>query len=475
MNFKKQTSDQTNSIDFLHLLALNERLVEENLQLKEKNKNLSLRLLEIEERLNTNSSNSSKAPSQDPFRKTKQSPSSGRKQGGQPGHPAATRKMLPPDKVSRMIEIRPEICSRCGELMTEMDSISVKHRQVIELSMASPDVTQYNIHDCKCKSCGKRVKGCTPKEARKSFGPRLMAFLTMLSGEAGVTKRKICRIMSHLGIKISLGSLCNIHHLAATLLKKPFEEIRSVALQSSNLNADESSWRYKYNTCWLWIGATPVATFFCIDPSRSQTAFGRIYGGFHNTLTTDRYGAYNLYLGVRQACLAHIRRDFIKMSERPNADGAIGRILCDQLDVIFALWHEYKDEILSHDELQKQAQEFVENIKAALTCGATSEGLNSKTAALCNDLLKRFETLWTFLYQENVEPTNNLAERGLRPAVIYRKITGGSQSEWGMTFVERLLTLVCTFRQQAKNVFTYLTETFHSHIFGGPAPPVLIF
>jgi len=288
MNFKPQTSDQTSSIDCFQLLVLNERLVEENLQLKEENKKLSLRLLEIEERLNTNSSNSSKAPSQDPFRETKQSSSSGRKPGGQPGHPAATRKMLPPDEVSRMIEIRPEICSRCGEVMTEADSISVKHRQVIELSMASPDVTQYNVHDCRCKACGKRVKGQVPQEARKSFGPRLMAFLTMLSGEAGVTKRKICAIIGHLGIKISLGSLCNIHRLAAALLEKPFEEIRSVALQSSNLNADESSWRCKHGKCWLWIGATPGATFFCIDPSRNQVAFERIYSGFHNTLTTDR-------------------------------------------------------------------------------------------------------------------------------------------------------------------------------------------
>lgn len=475
MNFKTQASDQASSINSFHLLTLNERLTEENVRLKEENKKLSLRLLEIEERLNTNSCNSSKAPSQDPFRKTKQSPSSGRKPGGQPGHPAATRKMLPPDKVNRMIEIKPEICLRCGEVMTEADSISVKHRQVVELSLVSPDVTQYNIHTCRCKACGKRVNGRIPQEARKSFGPRLMAFLTMLSGEASVTKRKICTIMSHLGIKISLGSLCNIHRLAATLLKKPFEEIRSAVLQSSNMNADESSWRYKHSKCWLWIGATPVATFFCIDPSRSQAAFERIYGGFHHILTTDRYGAYNRYLGIRQACLAHILRDFIKMSERPNADGAIGRILCDQLDAIFALWHQYKAKILSRDELQKQVQEFIENIKAALICGATSDGLNSKTAALCNDLLNRFETLWTFLYQENVEPTNNLAERGLRPAVIYRKITGGSQSEWGMTFIERLLTVVCTFRQQAKNVFMYLIGTFHSHIFGGPAPPVLTF
>src|SRR5262249_7026071 len=157
-----------------------------------------------------------------------------------------------------------------------------------------------------------------------------------------VTKRKICTIMSHLGIKISLGAVCNIHRLAGAFLQKPFEDIRTAVLKSSSINADESSWRYKHNRCWLWIGATPIATFFCIDSSRSQAAFQTIFSGFCNTLTTDRYGAYNLYLGVKQVCLAHILRDFIKMSERPNVDGAIGRILCNQLNAIFALWQQFK-------------------------------------------------------------------------------------------------------------------------------------
>jgi len=450
----------------------NRKLFEENKKIFEENKKIGARVVELEERLNVNSSNSSKAPSQDPFHKPRRSPPSGRKPGGQRGHPRHTREMIPLEQVNRVIEVKPESCFRCGARLSGADSILVRHHQVVELSSVSPEVIQYNVHTCKCDVCGKLVKAQLPQEAKKSFGPRLMAFLTMLSGEAHVTKRKIRTIMHHLGIKISLGAVCNIHRLAGALLQKPFEEIRTTVLQSSNINADESGWRYKHSKCWLWIGATPLATFFCVNPSRSQSAFQMIFNGFYNTLTTDRYGAYNLHLGAKQVCLAHIRRDFIKISERFNADGAIGRILCDQLDAIFALWKQFKARELSRTELQQQAQEFIENIKKTLTCGAVADGLNSKTTAFCNDLLDRFKTLWTFLFQENVEPTNNLAERGLRPAVIYRKLTGGSQSEWGMTFIERLLTVVCTFKQRAKNVFTFLIGTFNAHIFGGVAPPV---
>jgi transposase len=392
-----------------YLRTTNQSLLKQNVMLAEEIKKLSIKVHELEERLNTNSNNSSKPPSQDPFHEPRRSPPTGRKPGGQLGHPRHTRKMIPLDQVSRVIEVKPESCSRCGARLTEADSILVKHRQVVELSTVFSDVTQYNVHTCRCGICGKQVKAQLPQEAKKSFGPRLMAFLTMLCGEANVTKRKIRTIMHHLGIKISLGAVCNIHRLAGSLLQKPFEDIRTAVLQSSNINADESSWRYKHSRCWLWIGATPLATFFSINSSRSQSAFQMIFGGFCNTLTTDRYGAYNVHPGAKQACLAHIRRDFIKVSERINEDGAIGRILCDQLDAIFALWHQFKARTLSRIELQQKAQEFIENIKTALACGAVSDCLNSKTAALCNDLLGRFETLWTFLSQENVEPTKDLA------------------------------------------------------------------
>jgi transposase len=276
----------------LTLLKENQQLSETNHTLSEENKKLNTRVLELEERLNSNSSNSSKAPSQDLNRRSRQSQPSGKKPGGQPGHEGHSRPMVPPDKVNKIVEVNPEYCCRCGMTMSEAIVVSTECRQVVELSGVASDVTQYNIHTRKCPACKKRVKAQIPQETKRGFGPRLMAFLTMLSGEAHVTKRKICAVMGHLGIKISLGTLSNIHCLAGSLLQKPYSEIRTTVLQSANVNADESSWRLAHNRCWLWVGATPMATFFSIDPSRSQAAFQSIFNGFQNTLTTDRYAAY---------------------------------------------------------------------------------------------------------------------------------------------------------------------------------------
>ncbi len=350
--------------------------------------------------------------------------------------------------------------------------ISVECRQVIELPVIQPVVTQYNIFTCQCGKCSKHVRPTIPAEAEKGFGPRLMGFITMLCGEGGVTKRKICAIASHLGIKISLGSICNIHRIASMILEKPFETIRKVVLTQNNINADESSWKLKAKRYWIWIGATPRATFFKIDPSRSQEAFNKIFQGFENILSSDRYSAYNPYEGKKQACLAHINRDFKKMSERNGVDGALGRILCHELDSIFGLWKQFKIHALNRSELQEETQQHIEDIRNALRITASAEGITSKSAALCADLLERFPSMWTFLYEEKVEPTNNLAERGLRPAVILRKVCGGSQSVWGLNFTERLLSVVCTFKQISKNVFDFLTESFRAHIHGAQAPPV---
>jgi transposase len=273
-----------------------------------------------------------------------------------------------------------------------------------------------------------------------------------------------------LGLKISLGALCNVYRLACDLLQAPAEAIQQFVLEQEELNADGSGWRVQRKRCWIWIGTTSKATFFKIEPSRSRHAYLRIFGLFQGTLTTDRHGAYNEHKGPKQSCLAHIDRHFEKMSERPGIDGSFGRLLEGQLDLIFGLWDEFKKKVFSRLILQEKAHEHVENIRAILVFTAR-EAENSKSVALAHDLLGRFSTLWTFLFVEGVDPTNNLAERGLRPVVIFRKLSGGNQSDWGARFTERLMTIVCTLKQNAMNTLTFLTEVFAAYQ-AARSPPI---
>jgi transposase len=447
-------------------------LLKENQALRKENQELRKENRELREKLGTNSSNSSKPPSQDPNRSSRCSKPTGRKRGGQPGHVGHKRKLHPPEEVSQTIDIRPTVCPDCAAMSFEQIPVAVEIRQVIDLPEISPEVTQYNIYTCKCKCCWRHVRGDVPKEAEHGFGPRLMGFVTMLTGEGHLTKRKVCAIAAHLGLRISLGALCNICKLAAILLGPQYEAIKKSVLEQGSLNADESGWRVLQKRCWIWIGATPNGTFFSIDPSRSHEAYRRIFGNFNGVLTTDRYGAYNEHRGQKQSCLAHIDRHFEKMSERTGIDGSCGRLLEEQFDLVFGLWDEFKKGIFSREVLQQTANEYIENVKAMLIFTAL-EAENRKSRSLAHDLLDRFSTLWTFLVVEGIEPTNNLAERGLRPVVIFRKLSGGNQSEWGARFTERLMTVVCTLKQQAKNVFTFMTEIFATHC-RSHAPPVQV-
>jgi transposase len=472
INWKERYFELLKRLETLEAEIQKLRLANQELQLA--NQELQLANQELRERLNTNSKNSSKPPSQDPFRKRRSAQSTGKNPGGQPGHPGHKRTLHPPEEVTSTIDLRPQSCPHCKAAAFDGESVSIECRQVVELPEIRPDVTQYNIHTCRCGECGKHVRPEVPKEAEHGFGPRFMAFVTMLTSEGSVTKRKIRAISGHLGIKISLGGICNIHRLATAILEPSYHEIHAVVMEQDNINADESGWWICRKRSWIWIAATPVATVFKIDPSRSQAAFRRVFCGYSGTVTSDRYSAYNVYVGHKQTCLAHIDRDIEKVCDRNGPEGALGRILEGQFDLIFGLWKQFKEQIISRNELRERAQSLVANVELALRALASSEEVSNAGAAFAYDLLGRFSTLWLFLDQENVEPTNNLAERGLRPAVILRKLSGGSQSEWGASFTERLLTVSCTLKQRAGNIFTFLTESFQAYAgTGPPAPSVL--
>ena len=460
--------DQNHTIDDLWAVITELRV--EIRQLRDENAALRKEVEDLRSKQGTNSRNSSLPPSQDPFRPKKKRKPSGRKQGAQPGHKGHSRQIYPPDQIAKIVDVQPVYCSTCGGNQFHNNPVSIECRQVVELPPVIAEVTQYNIHTCCCDHCGKHQRAEIPKEAERGYGPRLMGFLTLLSGDSQLGKRKISSLMGYLGIKISVGSVCNIHKLACDLLATPFEEIKAKVLAQSNVNADETSWRLYSKKHWAWIGATPGATFIEIDRSRSQATFDRIFSGFQNTLTTDRYGAYNSHTGNKQVCLAHIDRDFAKVSERKGGEGAIGRILKDQLSEVFKAWKQFKFGECSRGTFQNLVQPHIDCIKAALRVGASAVGFTTKTEALCNNLLDRFPTLWTFLYEEGVEPTNNLAERGLRPTVIARKISGGSQSEWGLRFTERIMSVVFTLKQRAQNVFEYFVNCFEARARDGPVP-----
>ena len=137
-----------------------------------------------------------------------------------------------------------------------------------------------------------------------------------------------------------------------------------------------------------------------------------------------------------------------------------------------ARWHKYRDGEMAWGTFLGYARPIRWGVRQALGRGAS--GASDKTAATCRMLLEGEEHLWTFLRVRGIEPTNNAAERSLRHAVLWRRSSGGTASAWGSRFVERVLSVAATCRQQGRNVLEFLTGCFRARPTGEPLPSLLL-
>lgn len=300
-----------------------------------------------------------------------------------------------------------------------------------------------------------------------------MAFATSLSGEFRLSKRQVVALVGKIGIKICSGSVCKIHARASCILQKPYEEIKKHTLNQEHINADETSWKTLKEKRWIWTGACRDSAFFAINPHRSAAAFQEIFGGFKKGITVDRHGAYNTHEGPKQLCWSHTDRDFEKISCRDGFDKTVGEQLLQCKSTVFSMWHSFKSGEFPRDELIRRIEAGPKaDLKLWLKAGIAHQDTSNKTKATCGDFFDRFDNLWVFIYKENIEPTNNLAERSLRHGVIWRKLSFGSQSEVGERFVERVMTVTQTLKLKVKNSFKYFEECFKAFIKGGQSPPI---
>lgn len=195
---------------------------------------------------------------------------------------------------------------------------------------------------------------------------------------------------------------------------------------------------------------------------------------------SDRFSAYNsLDLSQRQLCWAHLKRDLTQIAERTGVSGTLGAALLRQQQLVFEQWYRVRDGTLSRPAFVTVVQPIRDQFYQLLTEGANypiapqEKSPLAKTVRTCQQLLKVEPALWTFVTTEGVEPTNNAAERALRPAVLWRKNSFGSQSEDGSLFVSRLLTVVTSLRSQRRSVLEYLVLACRAARQGQPTPSLL--
>lgn len=434
------------------------------------------RVARLEVRLNQTSRNSSKPPSSDPP-SAKPRPAkapSGRTSGGQPGHEGHGRRLKSESEVDQIIEVRAEQCGQCGTLLLGEDPAPERH-QVTDVPRITPVVTEYRRHRLWCVVCGASTQAPWPAAMPMgSFGPRVQATVGYLTGRIGASQREVQEILATLcQTDVSVGSIATLEQAVSVALTAPVKEAETYVQRQPVRNADETGWREKTKRLWLWISVTPMVTLFRLLQTRGAAEAKELLGEeVWGIIGTDHYAGYHwLEPRQRQLCWAHLKREFVAWSQRAGKTARIGLALLVAEKQLFTLWYRVRDGTLAWADFQVAMLPLMARVRTLLQEGAA--GADAKAQGTCRNLLKREAALWTFVWEAEVEPTNNRAERPLRRAVLWRRRSFGTQSAAGSQFVERILTAVTTLRQQHRNVLDYLTAACAAAMRKEPAPSLL--
>jgi transposase len=455
------------------VLALSARLEAQDAQLAA----LAERVEELEQRLKRDSRNSSLPPSHDPpwLGKRGRSRGTGRKQGGQPGHAGHGRSLFPIERVTEIVDHWPARCG-CGHVFGEDEGeprgAPARH-QVAELPPLAVEISEHRLQRVCCPHCGRTVRAELPAGVpRACFGPKLEAAIAALTVRDRLSRRQIIELMEELfGCPIAVGTVDAILTRTAEALAPVYNELLERTRAASALNIDETGWYLSGEPRTLWGAFGKQTAVLRIAPDRGkQHLHGLIGEEFAGIVGSDRFSAYNsLEPERRQVCWSHLRRDFTF-----HADLGLGAQETFGLDGLEVTWNVFQAwKQFQHDgdraALQRQVAAIKMQMLPLLEWGSTGKR-QRHVRALAKNLLKLWPALWTFADVTDVEPTNNAAERGLRAAVIYRKLSLGSRSQGGERTIERLLSVDQTCRLQRRSLYAYLSDALTAKSRGDPIP-----
>lgn len=436
---------------------------------------LEERIRELEVRLKLNSTNSSLPPSSDSS-SVKRPPKkpTGKKRGGQKGHRGHHRQLIAAARVDAVVEHHPRECGHCGCSLAEAEEAKEPWvHQVVDLPPIRARVTEHRMRCLRCPACRKLTRASLPAEVGgRHFGPGLVAFATLLPGRYRMSRRETVDLMGRmLDVPApSLGSTEAFAREASEALEPAYAEVRSEVLRSAAAGVDETPWKLAGGKQWMWVATALRATLFHLGSGRGAEELRRFLGkSFGGVVSSDRWCAYQIYVR-RQLCWAHLTRNFRKLALRgglavPFAEE--GEAVCR---LVFELWWERQEGKRTQALFEEEIERVQARFQRLLQDGAASS--DKRVAGFSRNVLKLWPSLWTFLH-EPVDLTNNAAERALRPAVLWRKSCFGSQSQDGLRYVERMLTLTTTARQNQVHPFDYLVRAITALRLGETAPPLL--
>lgn len=351
------------------------------------------------------------------------------------GHEGYSRHI--PERIDKIKPLDSEECKHCGEKLSGIQNVRSRTVTDIEVNVVN---TQYIIHGRYCKHCGKIVEPeFTDALPNARFSLRLMLWIMFMKIEARMPSNKITELLQLFGLEISDGEIYNI----LNQLKEAFGDYYKVLLnkmkEARAKHIDETSWRINGKNHWLWIFINEEVALFVVDKQRnSNLPIKTLENQKDKFITTDRYSAYNVLVEktgcLQQVCWTHLIRNSKDLAEYYPESKYIHKRMK-------YIYHKAKE-----GEKKEKLLHWIDLIASR---AYKSSHVYKFVKSICRN---HREDLFRFVDNPNISPSNNLAEQGLRQAVVIRKVSGGSRSENGAETTAKLLSVMQTMKMKDGNV-----------------------
>ncbi|MCZ6878945.1 MAG: IS66 family transposase [Acidobacteria bacterium] len=394
-----------------------------------------------------------------PFRrpeKKKIAPEEKRRPGRKPGHPGSYRPI--PEQVDQRVEVPLEQCPQCGGSVHDVRAVE---QYIEEIPAVRPQVSQIITYRGECSRCGKvssrhplqtsRAEGA----ARVQLGPRALSVTAELNKGLGLTMRKTCQVLNRLaGLRVTPGGISQALDRVAGKVEPLHRQLVSEMRQAPSVFVDETSWWVGEPGWWLWTFTNPQTTLFRVEDSRGSAVVLKTLGEkFAGILVSDCLASYDPLPYRKHKCISHHLKAISQARDRPRR--ARDPTYLNDWDAFF------KTVIVLYKlAVSGELQTLEERIRALESWQHRLLGqvvTHPGDRIIQQRLQKQRPHLLGCLHDLAAEPTNNRAERALRPAVIARKLSCGNKTIKGKRTWEILASLAATARQRNIDLVHYLT------------------
>lgn len=364
----------------------------------------------------------------------------GKKLGPKKGHKANKRTI--PEKIDREVVLRPEFCPNC-ESEVSLPTRWHTHTQVDIPLNRKTITTQYNVGWCYCSHCEKEVSH-KAKLSNSKYGPNLHALILDQKFNLGLTLGKIAKgLKNQYGLLLSTGQISEILSRGGREFNETYEDLKAMLPDEAHLHADETGWRVSGKNHWLWSFSNERISVYTIAKSRAQKVVEEHLGkSFDGILVSDFYGAYNKLKARKQKCWTHLLRELRELKGAfPHNDEILS--YSKQLKIFFKRSIKLQVEFNEGKKIEKQFNRLFDDTLRFAAHNWRHEDLRR----ISKRVQKYRSELYVFI-KENISPTNNDAEREVRPAVLMRKTSYGNRSDDGADTQAKMMSVIRTCEKQ---------------------------